>query len=560
MILNFLIYLRRYGIVSLILVFAASCASMGSVDRETKLLSDQFYELLSAEIAIQYRNKEQSLDHYYKAALLIQDAEVYRSAIALAVSVEDYQKAKILAENWYASDPENMELNKVMALIYLQTEDYTEALRYIEVLLTSEEDLDTRQVLPILGHIEFDKSREVLEKLEQAMPEHAAVYWLKAYLNFYYGDYQKALNMIDQALVYNPNLAKVIVLKADILFALNEDNAALEWISQQATLHPQSFLLQAKAALSLQNYGHIIPAQRFFKAAYDLNSDQVTFVLQYAIFNIGEDFLDSAERLLTRYSELGGDEQIATYYKATLAEKRGDLQAAINYFRAVKLESLRSEAILNIAKIYQMQGLFEKADQQFEALREFSENEDEQIRYYIAQTTALREGGFKDRAIRLYDEAIERYPYSLSLLYSRGMLWLEMEQFNLFEQDMERVIELDGDNWQALNALGYTLVDLNRRLDYAAIYIRRAYEINPTEPAVIDSMAWLEFRLNNLELAENYIKRAASMFHDSEILGHWIEILWSMQKKAEATQLLKDALIDFPESDYLIRLYEQIMP
>ena len=560
MILNFPIHLFRYGIVSLILMFAASCASMGSVERETKLLSDQFYELLTAEIAIQYRDKQQSLDHYYKAALLTRDAEVYRSAIALAVSVEDYQKAKTLAEHWYAGDPENMELGKVMALIYLQTEDYTEAIGHIELLLSSETDLDTRHVLPILGHIEFEKSREVLEKLEKAVPEHAAVHWLKAYLNFYYGNYEQALNMIDRALVYNPDLANAIALKADILFALNEDKVALEWLSRQATLHPRSFLLQAKAALNLQNYGHIVPAQKFFKAAYDLNSEQPTFVLQYAIFSIGENRLDYAEQLLARYSELGGDTEIATYYKATLAEKRGDLQAAINYFRAVKLEGLRSEATLNIAKIYQMQGLFDKADEQFEALREFSENEDEQIRYYIAQTTALREGGFKDRAIRLYDKAIERYPDSLSLLYSRGMLWLEMDQFNLFEQDMKRVIELDEDNWQALNALGYTLADLNRRLDYASIYIRRAYEINPTEPAVIDSMGWLAFRLNNLELAESYVQKAASIFHDSEILGHWVEILWSMQRKTEAIQLLKDALIDFPESDYLIRLYRQIMP
>ncbi len=560
MTLNSPIYLLRYGIVSFILIFAASCASMGSVERETKLLSDQLYELLTAEIAIQYRDPQQSLDHYYKAALLTRDAEVYRSAIALAVSVEDYQRAKILAEHWYTVDSENTELNKVMALIYLQTEDYTEALGRIEVLLRSEADLDTRHVLPILGHIEFEKSREVLEKLEQAAPENAAVHWLKAYLNFYYGNYQQALNMIDQALVYNPDLVNAIALKADILFALNEDKVALEWLSRQATLQPQSFLLQAKAASSLQNYGHTVPARRFFEAAYDLNSEQATFILQYAIFNISEKRLDDAERLLARYSELGGEAEVATYYKATLAEKRGDLQAAINYFRAVKLEGLRSEAALNIAKIYQIQGLFEKADEQFEALREFSENEGEQIRYYIAQTTALREGGFKERAIRLYNEAIERYPASLSLLYSRGMLWLEMDQFNLFEQDMERVIELDEDNWQALNALGYTLADLNRRLDYASIYIRRAYEINPTEPAVIDSMGWLAFRLNNLELAESYVQKAASMFHDSEILGHWVEILWSMQREAEATRLLKDALIDFPESDYLMRLYEKIIP
>ena len=533
---------------------------MGSVERETKLLSDQFYELLSAEIAIQYRNKEQSLNHYYRAALLTQDIAVYRSAIALAVGMEDYQKAKTLAEHWYASDPQNMEPNKVLALIYLQTEDYTEALQYIEVLLTSETELNTQQILPILGHIESEKSREVLKKLEQAAPQNAAVHWLKAYLNFYYGDYQKALNMIDQALIYNPDLDKAIALKADILFALNQNTTALEWLSQQATLYPQSFLLQAKTALSLQNYGHIIPAQKFFEAAYNLNSDQVAFVLQYMIFSINEDYLDLAEQLLARYSELGGDTQVATYYRATLIKKRGDMQAAINYFRAVRAESLRSEARLNIAKIYQTQGLFERADEQFEALREFSESEGEQIRYYIAQTTALREGGFEGRAMRLYDEAIKRYPDSLSLLYSRGMLRLEMEQFNLFEQDMKRVIELDEDNWQALNALGYTLADLNRRLDYADAYIRRAYEINPTEPAVIDSMGWLEFRLNNLELAESYIQKAASVFHDDEILGHWVEILWSMQKRAEATELLKDALIDFPESNYLIRLYERIIP
>ena len=541
-------------------MFLTSCTSMGSVERETKLLSDQLYELLTAEVAIQLRDKQQSLDHYYKAALLTQNKEVYRSAIALAVSLGDYQKAKTLAEHWYRTDSENMELSQVMVLIYLQTEDYSEALQHIENLLTDETDFDSRQVLPILGSIEFEKSQEVIEKLEQAVPENAAVYWLKAYLNFYYGRYEDALTVIEQTLKYNPDLIKAIALKADILFALNEDTAALEWLSEQAVLHPQNFLLQAKAALSLQNYGHIIPARKFFQAAYSLNPDQIAFVLQYAVFNISEGHLDSAEQLLVRYLELGGDAQIVTYYKASLAQQRGKLQAAIDYYRAVKLESLRPEVMLNIAKIYQIQGSFEKADEYFEAFREFNESEDEQIHYYIVQTTALREGGFKDRAMRLYDEALERYPDSLSLLYSRGMLRLELEQFNLFEQDMKRVIELDKDNWQALNALGYTLADLNRQLEYASTYIRRAYEINPTDPAVIDSMGWLEFRLNNLELAESYMQKAASIFHDSEILGHWVEILWSMQKEVQAKQLLNDALIDFPESDYLIRLYQKLMP
>ena len=555
---NSLIYITRYGILTFALMLLSACASLGSVERETKLLSDQFYEILTAEVAIQLNDRQQSLEHYYRAALLTENKEVHRSAIALAVSLGDYQKAKVLAEHWYRSDAENMELNQVMALIYLQAEDYGKALRHIEILLAAETDFDNRQILPLLGTIEFEKSQEILDKLEQAVAEHAAVYWLRAYLDFYYGRYQDALMRIEQALVYDPALIKAIALKADILLALNKESEALEWLAEQAMLHPQNFLVQAKAALSLQNYGHLVPAQRFYEAAYSLKSDQASFVLQYAIFNINEEHLDLAEQLLTRYAELGGDKEITTYYKAMLAEKRGDLETAINYYRAIRAENLHSEAMLNIAKIYQMQGLFAKGDEQFQMLREFSDSEDDQIRYYIAQTTALRNGGFKERAMHLYDEALGYYPDSLSLLYSRGMLGLEMERFDLFENDMKHIIELDENNWQALNALGYTLADLNRELDDASIYIRRAYEINPTEPAIIDSMGWLEFRLNNLELAESYIRKAASVFHDAEILGHWVEILLSMQKNFEATRMLNKALIDFPESDYLLRLYRRI--
>ena len=557
---NPLIYISRYGILISVAILLISCASMGSMDRQTKLLSDQFYELLSAEMAIQLQDKEQSLDHYYKAALLTENEEVYRSAIALAVNLGDYRKAKILAEHWYRSDAENTELNQVMVLIYLQSEDYAKALQHIEILLATEDGFDNRQMLPLLGTIEIEQSREILDKLEQAAPQHAAAYWLRAYLNFYYGLYEEALSGIEQALVYDPALSKAIALKADILFALGKTAEALEWLSEQATKYPQDFLLQAQAAMNLENRGHILPAQKFYAAAYNLKSDKISFILQYAIFNINEDRFDSAEQLLTRYSQLGGDAEVANYYRALLAEKRGDMQTAIDYYRAVKSTHLHSEAKLGIAKIYQTQGLFEKSDEQFQALRELGESEDEQIRYYIAQTSALRAGGFKTRAMQLYDEALGYYPDSLSLLYSRGMLALEMEQLDLFEQDMKRVIELDKNNWQALNALGYTLADLNRQLDDAGTYIRRAYRLNPTEPAIIDSMGWLEFRLNNLTLAESYIRKAASVFHDAEILGHWVEILLSMQKHTEAAQLLDEALADFPENEYLLRLHQQISP
>ncbi|MBC6413904.1 MAG: tetratricopeptide repeat protein [Chromatiales bacterium] len=531
---------------------------MGSADRQSKLLADQFYELLTAEIAIQLDDKQQSLEHYYRAALLTEDREVYRSTIALAVNLGDYEKARAIAENWYRLDAEDRELNQVIALIYLQLEDYEKALQHIEILLADDNSFERQPMLPLLGTLELKKSQEILDKFEQAVPGQAAIYWLRAYLDFYYGRYPEALTNIEQALVYKPDLIKAIALKTDILFALSKDKEALAWLSEQAALHQQSFLLQAKAALTLQEYGHILPAQGFYQTAYDLNSEQATFILQYIAFNISEDNLFMADLLLARYLQLGGNSEIANYYRGAVAEKSGNLRLAISYYRAVGLESLRTEARLNIAKIYYKQGLLDKGNEQFQALRDLIDSEDERIRYYITQASALRENELKDQALSLYDEALASYPDSLSLLYARGMLRLEMEQIDAFVEDMQRVIELDNDNWQALNALGYTLANLNQQLEDASTYIRRAYELNPTDPAVIDSMGWLEFRLNNLELAERYISKAASVFHDDEILGHWVEILLSMEKQGKATQLLNEALTDFPDSDYLLDLYNQL--
>ena len=182
---NTLVYRLRCGAAALLLVFLTACASVENVERQTAQLSDQLYELLAGEIALKLNDKQQSLEHYYQAALLLQNEEIYSKTIALAVSLNDYQKARVMAEQWYRIAPQNTELNQVMVLIYLQSEDYRNALERIEFLVAQQPNFDAQQLFPLLGTLEFEKSREILAKLEQAAPQNAAVYWLKAYLSYY---------------------------------------------------------------------------------------------------------------------------------------------------------------------------------------------------------------------------------------------------------------------------------------------------------------------------------------------------------------------------------------
>ena len=555
-------FLAKGVLTGCLFIALGACAMLSTqrIDRESEHISDQIYELLAADLSLHYGDKEQSLEHYYKAALLSNDIQVYRATIAIAVSSNAYRKAADIAERWYRSDADNLELNGILALIYIELKNYRRALTHIEFALSQDLSvIDKQAFVQMFTMRSVDDSMAVINELEKFALDKTYILLLRAYVTFFYGSYEQALEAIARALLLTPKLDKAILLKADILFALNKNQAGLDWLASQAALHQDSFNIQAKAATIFQHYGHEVPAARFYQTAYQLNSDDVTFTLEFALFNLTNKQFARAADLLDRYRSLGGDAEATTYYRGLLAERRGDLDAALNYYQAVSSDAIRQDAVVQIAKIYQSQGKLELAKEQFDRIRAHSRGPDEKVQLYIVQADAMKEAGLAEQALQLYDEALQQHPDSSSLMYSRGMLALKLDQFETFEQDMKRIIQSEPNNWHALNALGYTLADRNMQLQDARTYIRRAYQLNPTEPAILDSMGWIEFRLNNLELARYYVQKAASMTRHAEILGHLVEIFWMQQKQQQALELMDDALKEFPNDEYLLRLHRQLV-
>ena len=62
------------------------------------------------------------------------------------------------------------------------------------------------------------------------------------------------------------------------------------------------------------------------------------------------------------------------------------------------------------------------------------------------------------------------------------------------ESQLTQLIALNPDNAQALNALGYTLVDRTKRTAEGAALIERAHKLDPKDPFILDSMGWAQFR------------------------------------------------------------------
>jgi tetratricopeptide (TPR) repeat protein len=103
----------------------------------------------------------------------------------------------------------------------------------------------------------------------------------------------------------------------------------------------------------------------------------------------------------------------------------------------------------------------------------------------------------------------------------------------------------------ALNALGYTLADRTTRYDEAKALIEQALRLDPKDPAILDSLGWVNYRLGNLDEAERLLRQALARFPDHEVAAHLGEVLWARGKQREARKVWANALKEQPDSTVL---------
>nr|WP_232348813.1 tetratricopeptide repeat protein [Neptunomonas qingdaonensis] len=103
----------------------------------------------------------------------------------------------------------------------------------------------------------------------------------------------------------------------------------------------------------------------------------------------------------------------------------------------------------------------------------------------------------------------------------------------------------------ALNALGYTLSLYTERYNEAYELLNRAIQIKPDDPAIMDSIGWVLFKLQRHEEALNYLQKAYKVYPDAEVGGHLIAVLVALNQRPKAQQIFTELSKKFPDSPHL---------
>lgn len=204
-----------------------------------------------------------------------------------------------------------------------------------------------------------------------------------------------------------------------------------------------------------------------------------------------------------------------------------------------------------------------KPDAGIEVLQALTRTHGSLMGVHLALGDALRrEERFAD-SIPAYDASIglitNPQQRHWSVFYARGISHERTGDWPKAEADFRKALELEPDQPQVLNYLGYSFVDRGENLDEALGMIERAVAAQPDAGYIIDSLAWALFRLGRYQEAVEPMERASLLEPvDPIVTDHLGDVYWAVGRKLEARFQWHRALSFDPEEKDATRIRRKL--
>lgn len=516
---------------------------------------DTLYDLLVAEFAGKRNRPEVALGKYLKQAHKTRDPNVSARATRIARFLGAHQAALDSALLWSQIEPENIEARQITASELMETGQTDRAIELTDKLLKDKSDLNCEFLLRGVAKTKPEQQPALLAKIQQLTlryPGNASLWFVQGGLEQAVKKPRAALASFQNALDAMPDYTNAILAKAQQMVGLNQNEAAIAFMSDVVKDYPGDKRLGVTYARLL------IAAKRYDDAQVQFGRLAARFprdpdlVLSVALISMENKLYDSAKVQLNRLRKMSKRTAEANFYLGQIAAIEEHPEEAIYHYGLVPHGPLYMQARIQLASLLAQSQQLKKSRAVMAALRQ--EQPEQTAVLYRAESEILAEAEAHEQAVELLTEALAQFPDDHKLRYNRAMFAGELDRFNELEADLKYVLQRDPDNVSALNALGYVYADRNQQLQQAREMVEKAFKLSPKDPAIIDSMGWVNYRLGNLQQAQIFLQQAYDILPDQEIAAHLVEVLWHNGQQQKAKDLWKTAIKKDPDSDLLKKL------
>ncbi len=284
--------------------------------------------------------------------------------------------------------------------------------------------------------------------------------------------------------------------------------------------------------------GHVEKAY----STVELGPPSISFLMQAAQLFMASKQWDFAEQIYLKAAALPGvDDEVFLYLFLITYDGRHDVEKALQYLNMVRPES----PIYERAEIYKIQVLTEnkRFDEAVAVADDAISKYPGQRSFWQSKAALYALQGKYDEADRVLSEALQQFPNDAELMFARGALYDQSGRKEEAMLVMEEILKQHPDDSAALNYIGYTLADKGVELERARKLIVKALEGDPENAHIIDSLAWVQYRLGDFEEAYKNILRAIGYEpEEPEIWEHYGDIAKAVNKNKQAKDAYRRAL------------------
>jgi len=318
----------------------------------------------------------------------------------------------------------------------------------------------------------------------------------------------------------------------------------------------ESHLIFARMLLEQKQYTESRTEFQRLLALHPENAD-LAFAVAMLSLELGE--LDRADSELRQALAKGKkDEGTVYYYLGQLNEAKKHDDEALQNYRQVQSGEYIFTARMRVAYLLFKAGKLGEAREYLH--QSTTTNNQQRVQLLSVEAELLRDSKQLETAYQVLSQGLEKLPNHPDLLYETAMLAQQIGKWDVFEQMMRKVIEIKPDYAQAYNALGYSLLDRNQRLQEGMQLVEKANQLAPDDAGIIDSVGWGYYRMGNLEKSLEFLHRAYIVNQDPEIAAHLGEVLWVQGVKDQARKVWDDALKAHPENEVLQAVVKKFIP
>jgi tetratricopeptide (TPR) repeat protein len=378
--------------------------------------------------------------------------------------------------------PQNVDVCRVGVMALLKRLGFPTVLLACHSVAFSQAQGDlTESISSALRAREFDKAVELTRSALQASPGSAQLWTLQGIAFAGKGDSKQALAAFRQALKISPNSVAALAGAAQIEYEA-DDRGAIPLLNRLLELRPGDPTAHAMLAVLEYREGDCAAAVPHFDKASELLDSQLDALHAYATCLVRLKRLDEAAAVFQRALDLRPDDRQERHLLASIQLMAQKPQDALATLRPLLDDGNPTADTLQLAS-----NAFEDAGdtpQAVSTLRQALLLDPRNVSLYLDFANISFAHESFQVGIDVISEGMLLQPRAAQLYVARGVLYVQLAQYDKAEADFEKAYELDPHQSLSTAAQGLAAVQAND-LDHALTLIQSKLERKPDDALLL---------------------------------------------------------------------------